>query len=128
MHHDFDDNLLMDELDIDEILECDDIEQTALFNSSKQLLSAFDNIINSIDDRINFKRHAFYGDGANAYYGPNNNPAPGYREEYYGSGSFSHNNLYMGPSSHGYHKQQSQSTNINRLNHNAQSLQRNGRI
>ncbi len=33
--NDFDDNLLMDELDIDELLECDDIEQNAFINSSK---------------------------------------------------------------------------------------------
>jgi hypothetical protein len=58
---DFDENLLMDDLDLDEIIECDDIEQTAIINSSRQLLNVIDNMITSIDDRINYKRHAFYG-------------------------------------------------------------------
>jgi hypothetical protein len=58
----------MDELDIDELLECDDIEQTAFINSSKHLLSVIDNVIGCIDDRINSKRHNFYGAGANNYY------------------------------------------------------------
>ena len=78
-HNDFDENLLMDDLDIDELLECDDIEQTAFISSSKQLLSMLDNVISSIDDRINIKRSNYYGGyfaGNNAYnvdeYGPSN--------------------------------------------------------
>lgn len=68
----------MDELDIDELLECDDIEQSALFNSSKQLLSVIDNVIGNIDDRINYKRKAFYGAGVNGQYTGHNGAAPGY--------------------------------------------------
>lgn len=87
--NDFDDNLLMDELDIDELLECDDIEQTAFINSSKQLLSVIDNVINSIDDRISYKRNAFYG-GAVGYYGMGGNTAaPGYHPEDFGMSTYS---------------------------------------
>ena len=53
MQNDFDDKYLMDDLDIDELLECDDIEQTAFISSSKHLLKVFDNLISGIDDRIN---------------------------------------------------------------------------
>lgn len=56
----------MDELDIDELLECDDIEQTAFISSSKHLLKAFDNIISGIDNHINQKRS---GAGVSGYYG-----------------------------------------------------------
>ena len=45
----------MDDLDIDELLDCDDIEQSAFINSSKYLLAAFDNIVNSIDERLSSK-------------------------------------------------------------------------
>ena len=45
----------MDDLDIDELLECDDIESNAFISSSKQLLSVIDNMIVSIDDRLRFK-------------------------------------------------------------------------
>jgi hypothetical protein len=63
--NDFDDNLLMlDDLDIDDLLECEDIEQNAFINSSKQLLHVIDNVISCIDDRINYKRSVFYGGGA----------------------------------------------------------------
>ena len=71
---DFDDNLLgmgMDDLDIDELLECDDIEQTAFFNSSKQIMNVLENVIGMLDDKINSKRHNFYGGGAAGYYGVN---------------------------------------------------------
>lgn len=34
-HNEFEENLLMDDLDIDELLDCDDIEQTAFISSSK---------------------------------------------------------------------------------------------
>lgn len=54
--NEFEENLLMDDLDIDEILECEDIESTAFISSSKQLLSVLDNVINCIDDRINSKK------------------------------------------------------------------------
>ncbi len=103
-HNDFDENSLMDELDIDLLLECDDIEQSAFINSSKQLLSVIDNVINSIDDRINSKRHNFYGGGANGYYG-NSTANLGFTQDDYGMGSFSQKNMYMGKNSQGYHKQ-----------------------
>lgn len=74
----------MDDLDIDELLECDDIEQTAFINSSKHLLSVIDNVINSIDDRINTKRHNFYGNGATGYYGGNHHSG----NDEYGVGSY----------------------------------------
>jgi hypothetical protein len=51
----------MDELDLDELIDCDDIESTVFISSSKQLLSVIDNVINSIDDRINTKRLGYYG-------------------------------------------------------------------
>ena len=58
----FDDNMLMlEELDIDDLLECEDIEQTAFINSSKQMLHVIDNVISCIGDRINFQRSALYG-------------------------------------------------------------------
>ncbi len=60
-HNEFEENLLMDDLDVDEILECEDIEQTAFISSSKQLLSVLDNVINCIDDRINYKKNSYYG-------------------------------------------------------------------
>lgn len=67
--NDFDDNLLMlEDLDIDDLLECEDIEQSAFLNSSKQLLHVIDNVISCIDDRINYKRSVFYGGGSG---GPN---------------------------------------------------------
>lgn len=75
-HNEFEENLLMDDLDIDELLECDDIEQTAFISSSKQLLSVLDNVISSIDDRINSKRSGYYG----GYFGS------GYNAEDFGPG------------------------------------------
>lgn len=54
----------MDELDIDDLLECEDIESTAFISSSKHLLSVLDNVINCIDDRISYKKagvHNYYG-------------------------------------------------------------------
>ena len=47
LNNEFEEHLLMDELDIDELLECEDIEQTAFISSSKQLLSVLDNVIQS---------------------------------------------------------------------------------
>ena len=105
-NNDFDENLLTVDLDIEELLECDDIEQTAFINSSKQLLSVIDNVINCIDDRINTKRHNFYGNGANGYYANANNGL-GFSQDEYGLGSFSQKNAFM---QGGYHKHQSQST------------------
>jgi hypothetical protein len=35
LHNEFEDNLLMDELDIDELIDCDDIESTVFISSSK---------------------------------------------------------------------------------------------
>ena len=55
----------MDDLDLDELLECDDIEQTAFISSSKHLLKVVDNLISGIDDRLNYKRNGYYG----GYYG-----------------------------------------------------------
>ncbi len=49
---DFDENLLMDDIDIDDILECEDIEQTAILGSSRQLLNVIDNMLGSIDEKI----------------------------------------------------------------------------
>jgi hypothetical protein len=64
----FDDNMLMlEELDIDDLLECEDIEQTAFINSSKQLMHVLDNVISCIDDRISYKRSVFYG-GSNTHH------------------------------------------------------------
>lgn len=72
--NEFDENLLMDDLDIDELLDSDDIESNAFISSSKQLLSVIDNMITSIDDRIRYKKGPYYGNvGANYYYGGNNN-------------------------------------------------------
>lgn len=51
----------MDDLDIDELLECDDIEQTAFISSSKQLLKVVDNLISGIDERLSYKRSGYYG-------------------------------------------------------------------
>ena len=34
-HNEFEDHLLMDELDIDELIDCDDIESTVFISSSK---------------------------------------------------------------------------------------------
>jgi hypothetical protein len=77
---------MMDELDIDELLECDDIESNAFINSSKQLLNVLDNVINCIDDRINYKRNAFYGGAGSSYYGgAGTTAAPGYTHDEYGS-------------------------------------------
>ena len=56
----------MEDLDIDELLECDDIESNAFISSSKSLLSVIDNMITSIDDRIRYKRNVggnYYGGG-----------------------------------------------------------------
>eukprot|EP00347_Sterkiella_histriomuscorum_P023069 403336069 len=106
-HPEFDENLLMDDLNIDELLECDDIEQTAFINQSRYLISAFDSMISSIDDRINSKRQNFYGAGATGYYGGNNfapNGPSGHDD--FGMGSFSHKNTnFMGANS-GYHQNQ----------------------
>ena len=44
--------LMLEDLDIDDLLECEDIEQSAFINSSKQLLNVLDNVISCIDDRI----------------------------------------------------------------------------
>lgn len=57
----------MDDLDIDELIECDDYESTAFISSSKQLMSVIDNVINCIDDRINYKKSIYNGGGN--YYG-----------------------------------------------------------
>jgi len=79
----------MEEFDIDELLECDDIEQTAFMSSSKQLLSVIDNVINCIDDRINAKKGHYYGNYVTS--------GIGYQAEEYGPVSHFTNNLY------GYH-------------------------
>jgi hypothetical protein len=101
LHNEFEENLLLDDLDIDELIECDDIEQTAFLSSSKQLMSVIDNVLTCIDDRISQKRSGSgYYMGGQMYYGYN-------QDEYGGSHSHFNNNLY------GYHKQQqSQSTSI----------------
>jgi len=46
----------MDDIDIEEILESEDIEQTAMINSSRNLLSVIDNMISCIDDRLNLRK------------------------------------------------------------------------
>ena len=56
--------LMLEDLDIDDLLECEDIEQSAFINSSKQLLNVLDNVISCIDDRISQKRSVFYGGAA----------------------------------------------------------------
>lgn len=84
----------MDEIDIDELLECEDIEQTAFISSSKQLLSVIDNVINCIDDRINLKRTGYYG---NFMGGANTDEYP------HTTGGHFNNNFY------GHSKNQSQS-------------------
>lgn len=95
----------MDDLDIDELLECDDIEQTAFISSSKHLLKVFDNLICGIDDRINQKR-------SGAYYGG-----------YYGGGNYHQENYNHGYDMYGYHKQQSQSHHFNNMgSHNGGNL------
>lgn len=100
-HNEFEENLLMDDLDIDELLECEDVEQTAFISSSKQLLSVIDNVINCIDDRINYKKHSYYG---NFY---------GFQGEDFGPGT---NNVHFNNNLYGYHKHQSQSTSLNHFN------------
>ncbi len=65
----------MDDLDIDDLLECEDIESTAFISSSKQLLSVIDNLVNCIDDRISYKKgsannnNAYYATRNGGYYG-----------------------------------------------------------
>lgn len=59
---DFDENTFMDDIDIEEILECEDIEQTAMINSSRSLLSVIDNMIACIDDRLNARRAGNFDD------------------------------------------------------------------
>lgn len=86
-YNDFEENLLMDDLDIDELLECDDIESTAFISSSKQLMSVLDNVISSIDERINQKRSGYFS----GYFG-GGNADEGYNNSHYA-------NMY------GYHKQ-----------------------
>ena len=85
----------MDELDIDELLECEDIEQTAFISSSKQLLSVLDNVINCIDDRINLKRTGYYGNyiGGGAGYDELGGTSTG-------PGHMIHSNLYGGTGQH----------------------------
>lgn len=85
----------MDDLDIDELLECDDIEQTAFISSSKQLLKVVDNLITGIDDRLSYKRGGNYG----GYFGGAGSFIP---DEYGPGQGFNYQNgLY------GYHKHQS---------------------
>lgn len=62
----------MDDLDLDDLLDCDEVESTAFISSSKQLLSVIDNIVNCIDDRINYKKGGGVGGGSNGYYGARN--------------------------------------------------------
>lgn len=54
---------MMEDLDIDELIECNDIESNAFISSSKQLLSEIDKMIGSIDDIIRYKRTGFMGSG-----------------------------------------------------------------
>ena len=54
--NEFEEHLLMDDYDIDDLLECDDIEMTPFMSSSKQLMSVIDNVINCLDEKINAKR------------------------------------------------------------------------
>ena len=52
----------MDDIDIEEILECEDIEQTAMINSSRNLLNVIDNMIACIDDRLNSRKGDHFDD------------------------------------------------------------------
>ena len=40
--NEFEDHLLMDDFDIEDLMECDDVEMTPFLSSSKQLLSVID--------------------------------------------------------------------------------------
>ncbi len=46
----------MDEYDLDDLLDCDDIEQSSFMNSSRQIFNVIDNLLVSIDERIGQKR------------------------------------------------------------------------
>lgn len=86
-HNEFEENLLMDDLDIDDLLECEDIESTAFISSSKQLLSVIDNLVNCIDDRISYKKG-----GGNGYFATRNGgyfggAGSGYHQEDFAPGS-----------------------------------------
>jgi hypothetical protein len=77
---DYDEQLLMDDLDLEELMECEDIELNPFFSQGKHVMSILDNVICSLDDRINYKRSGFYGG-----YG---NSTGIYGAEEYGAGSF----------------------------------------
>lgn len=48
------------ELDIDEIVACDNIENCAFLNQSKKLLSYLDGMVTLIDDKLKYKKPAGY--------------------------------------------------------------------
>jgi hypothetical protein len=108
----------MDELDIDDLLECEDIESTAFISSSKQLLSVIDNLVNCIDDRISYKKgntnnNAYFATRNGGYYG---GAGSGYHQEDFapGSAGIHFNNNLDG----GYrHKHQGQSISVHNNNH-----------
>ncbi|MFS8159142.1 MAG: hypothetical protein ACMG6E_02805, partial [Candidatus Roizmanbacteria bacterium] len=114
----------MDELDIDDLLECEDIESTAFISSSKQLLSVIDNLVNCIDDRISYKKgntnnNAYFAGRNGGYYG---GAGSGYHQEDLGSsggmGIHFNNNLDGGYR----HKHQGQSISVHNNNHFANPI------
>ena len=48
------------ELDIDELLGCENIENCAFLNTSKKLLSSIEGMITIIDDKLKYKKPAGY--------------------------------------------------------------------
>ena len=58
----------MDDIDFDELLECaeDNIESSAFFASSVQILGILDSTIGAIDDRLTKKKASIMPPNANA--------------------------------------------------------------
>ena len=47
---------MMGDDDIEELLDCDDIESTAFISSSKHLMNIIDNTLFALDERLQYKR------------------------------------------------------------------------
>jgi len=60
----FNDHMLLmgNDDDLEELLDCDDIEQTAFIGSSKHLMNIIDHTLSCIDERLAYKR-ASHGHG-----------------------------------------------------------------
>jgi len=62
-NHDFIDENSPDdpeeELNIEELLTCVDIEQTSFIKSSKKLITSMNSMITQIDDRLKFKKQPY---------------------------------------------------------------------